>query len=600
MDVPELDFDPVNEALAKCCGNLKDLAVKRVLARKPRPLTVSTIRCANTTKTESDSDSDSKSGADSDSESSPRVVVDYGHSWRVEVIDYNEVKVNLAPDSSSSASQSASSASLMSASSSNAVQIGQSASSNSLLSEPLVILTKKSISTRDSGLARVRARFQGIGISPSQFLHLAEVYEANGVRVDVCALDLKNYIITHFNPRGSDYEEKNFTEFNGRLSRVIFAQIVLAICSMHSVDLAHLDLKPENILVYDGGRYIKIIDFAECAVLHHVEPCGGFKRFLFSVGGGTSKLYRSPEYEEVCHSKNFLQDLKKLDLRRHDCFSLGVILDQLVCGENREDAEFKKLHSGLTQADPKKRLTLKQVMRSNFFGSDPNAFFTSQAQLCCDVSIDNYVLSVPQDGFFFVPTAIKPVINDIEQLITQTNGLTWATKHVKQDPATVIFMLKKTYQRKQNVVAELEAAIMASRNEEEIKLLAELLIVIQGKALEVLKCAPNLEKSLPYFDQIGRLTADDGTYKKVCEDVLSFIVAYCVKHPVSTDHHAELFAMLDELLAIQKNAREEQVPVILAKYQRQWDSSECSTFISELATKLNITLPSRETPEMKA
>ena len=54
-----------------------------------------------------------------------------------------------------------------------------------------------------------------------------------------------------------DLQDKCFTE---QQTVFIAAELALALCHLHELDIAFRDLKPENVLVKENG-YLKLTDF---------------------------------------------------------------------------------------------------------------------------------------------------------------------------------------------------------------------------------------------------------------------------------------------------------------------------------------------------
>lgn len=150
-------------------------------------------------------------------------------------------------------------------------------------------------------------------------------------------------------------------------ARGFFRQIVSAVAYIHDRGYAHRDLKPENLLL-DEDQNIKLIDFGLVA-----KPRGGMTDHLDTCCG--SPAYAAPEL-----ISGFPYHGNEVDL-----WSMGVLLYALLCGflPFDDDNTFKlykliqkgeyevpdwlspgsaKILSQLLQVDPKKRVTIKQLL----------------------------------------------------------------------------------------------------------------------------------------------------------------------------------------------------------------------------------------------
>ncbi|KAJ7392914.1 hypothetical protein OS493_008154 [Desmophyllum pertusum] len=154
-------------------------------------------------------------------------------------------------------------------------------------------------------------------------------------------------------------------------ARVFFRQIVSAVAYIHDRGYAHRDLKPENLLL-DDDQNIKLIDFGLVA-----KPRGGMAYHLETCCG--SPAYAAPEL-----ISGFPYHGNEVDL-----WSMGVLLYALLCGflpfddDNTcklykliQKGEYEvpdwlspgsaKLLSQLLQVNPKRRVTIKQLLNNEW------------------------------------------------------------------------------------------------------------------------------------------------------------------------------------------------------------------------------------------
>ncbi|XP_044269676.1 maternal embryonic leucine zipper kinase-like [Tribolium madens] len=150
-------------------------------------------------------------------------------------------------------------------------------------------------------------------------------------------------------------------------SRTFFRQIVSGVAYLHNLGYAHRDLKPENVLL-DKDQNLKLIDFGLCA-----RPEGGMGSPLYTSCG--SPTYAAPE---LVLGKKYLGP-------EVDVWAMGVLLYALLVGalpfdDINIDSLYKKILSGkyaeppflspeskrliscMLQVDPKKRITVQELL----------------------------------------------------------------------------------------------------------------------------------------------------------------------------------------------------------------------------------------------
>jgi len=186
--------------------------------------------------------------------------------------------------------------------------------------------------------------------------------------LQVLETDTKIYMVLEYCPGGELFD---YIVDRDRLceteSRKFFRQISAAVAYIHEAGYAHRDLKPENILI-DEEHQLKLIDFGLCA-----KPRGGMDTVLETCCG--SPAYAAPE---LVSGRNYLGS-------EADIWSMGVLLYALLCGFLPFDDEnisslYRKIQAGvyekpdwlskgslellqaMLQTDPKKRITVKQLL----------------------------------------------------------------------------------------------------------------------------------------------------------------------------------------------------------------------------------------------
>jgi len=204
-----------------------------------------------------------------------------------------------------------------------------------------------------------------------------------------------SYILMEYAPHGDffDFISKNGQNFDDKLIRCFFKQLIDGIEYLHEQGIAHLDLKPENLLL--GANFsLKIADFD----LSHVR--GDTK--VLSRG---TKYYRGPELSgaAIAESGSSSENLKVSFAS--DIYSVGIILfllksggiyphseDQALEGLNLADLmynknadfwkkhaeiqekplsffddDFKELFNGMTKYNPEKRITVEDIRKSKWY-----------------------------------------------------------------------------------------------------------------------------------------------------------------------------------------------------------------------------------------
>lgn len=131
----------------------------------------------------------------------------------------------------------------------------------------------------------------------------------------------------------------------------IIIQTAEALAAAHDAGIAHRDIKPENIMVRTDG-VVKVVDFGLAKLTE--QPSFGFSSSLITTPGivmGTVK-YMSPEQARG----------QKLDVRT-DIFSLGIVLYELLTGEQPFDGETNSdIIDKILSADPEPvRILVPQV-----------------------------------------------------------------------------------------------------------------------------------------------------------------------------------------------------------------------------------------------
>jgi len=199
-----------------------------------------------------------------------------------------------------------------------------------------------------------------------------------------------SYILMEYAPYGDffDFISKKGENFDEKLIRSFFRQLIDGVEYLHETGIAHLDLKPENLLL--GANFnLKIADFD----LSHVK--GDAK--ILSRG---TKFYRGPELFQSSSSTDELKTPFAADI-----YSAGIILFILKSGgiyphsegnpiegidfaelmykNNAEfwnkhvdiqgkdhaffDRDFRELFNAMTQFNPDDRISIKAIKQTKWY-----------------------------------------------------------------------------------------------------------------------------------------------------------------------------------------------------------------------------------------
>ncbi|CAE8629073.1 unnamed protein product [Polarella glacialis] len=96
-------------------------------------------------------------------------------------------------------------------------------------------------------------------------------------------------------------------------SRALFLQVATAVAHCHAQGIAHLDLKPANVVADAGGLIVKLVDFGQAVALSKGETS---RRGTFTFAA--PEILRGRPYDPAAA----------------DCWSLGVVLLEMLCGIN--------------------------------------------------------------------------------------------------------------------------------------------------------------------------------------------------------------------------------------------------------------------------
>lgn len=160
-----------------------------------------------------------------------------------------------------------------------------------------------------------------------------------------------------------------------KVIKPIFKKICVGVKKLHKKRIAHLDLKPENILFNPTSKEPYICDYGNAFIVPSIYKRNKSQLIEISnLGFRGTENYACPE---MSTSPNCYDPYKA------DIFSIGAILYVLLCGDNldrdeqgfvsldlvREEGASDKsidLLSSLLHPDPKKRLTIDQILEHPF------------------------------------------------------------------------------------------------------------------------------------------------------------------------------------------------------------------------------------------
>ncbi|GKT37063.1 hypothetical protein ADUPG1_009921 [Aduncisulcus paluster] len=210
--------------------------------------------------------------------------------------------------------------------------------------------------------------------------------------------------------------------------RLIAYQLVQALSYLHARRVIHRDLKPSNVLVFENRR-IKVADFGFARVLSPATL------FLTSIKG--TPLYMAPEVLTTHRTDT-----------RSDLWSLGCLLYELAVGRppyvagtifaltnklQRCRPEFpstissslRSILEGLLVPTAEERMTLDQLMQSEFIGNVP--LLVSSTALSHRLSSSSE--KVPKTHVISSPASKRPGVSASES-ITSFDGFSLVDDYV--------------------------------------------------------------------------------------------------------------------------------------------------------------------------
>ncbi|XP_013401008.1 ribosomal protein S6 kinase alpha-5 [Lingula anatina] len=298
---------------------------------------------------------------------------------------------------------------------------------------------------------------------------------------DVFQDELHTYLVLDYLRGGELLERiKKKDRFTETEASQIMRKVVSAVQFMHSKGVVHRDLKPENLLFQDESELanIKIVDFGfarlkpenqtmmtPCFTLHYAAP---------EVLKTTSNNNNGSGYDESC-----------------DLWSLGVILYTMLSGKapfqtdskderaasimhkikegeftfsgqewNMVSEEAKKLIKGLLTVDPRRRISMRELIRSKWLRGNDDKIFSETPLMTPDILTlssghINFQLHATMDAFHMAaregfrlqdvakaPLAqrrkLKKSSNDARSSSSDSSaslGSLTPTKHLCQSPA---------------------------------------------------------------------------------------------------------------------------------------------------------------------